>query len=440
MDFNESLLYLEGLSSFGIKLGLERVAELCRLLGNPQNKYKTIHITGTNGKGSVSFTLARLFTEAKIKAGCYSSPHLVRYNERMMINGEEISDEDFAAVCSAVRLAAEEMIAAGGEPPTQFEVMTVMAFLFFAEEDVEYAVIEAGLGGLLDSTNIILPEITIITNVAMEHADHCGGTLEGIARHKAGIIKDSVPLITGAAGMPLEIIRERAAELSVDTFIYGEDFRAENSEYHTVEGGGKYRFNQRFTYTSMLGFNPVEPFELGLKGMFQTINMSLVITAGDLLARDDDRITIGALRRTIANVRVPARFELFYIGSQPIIVDGAHNPAGMIAIRNSLDIYLPDDNELGRVFILGVLRDKDVEEMVRKLVRPADTVISVRPASERAAGTEVVSAVAAAMGAKVFSVDNIAGAIAKAREESMGRLIVACGSLYLVGGVREALL
>ena len=210
MNYEESLAYLDELNVFGMNFGLARIEKLLYLLGEPQKAYKTIHVTGTNGKGSVTAMLASGLQAAGIRTGMYISPHLSSYTERMVIDGRQVSEAQFADALSVVRDICEFMAGEGDEHPTQFEVITAAAFLLFQKEKVEYAVIEVGLGGLLDSTNVILPEVSVITNVTFEHADKCGGTLEGIAHHKAGIMKPGVPVVTGAEGKALEIIREEA--------------------------------------------------------------------------------------------------------------------------------------------------------------------------------------------------------------------------------------
>ena len=210
MNYEESLAYLDELNVFGMNFGLARIEKLLYLLGEPQKAYKTIHVTGTNGKGSVTAMLASGLQAAGIRTGMYISPHLSSYTERMVIDGRQVSEAQFADALSVVRDICEFMAGEGDEHPTQFEVITAAAFLLFQKEKVEYAVIEVGLGGLLDSTNVIVPEVSVITNVTFEHADKCGGTLEGIAHHKAGIMKPGVPVVTGAEGKALEIIREEA--------------------------------------------------------------------------------------------------------------------------------------------------------------------------------------------------------------------------------------
>ena len=430
MNYAEALLYLDELNTFGIRLGLVRMEELCARLGNPERCYATIHIAGTNGKGSVTQMMDAVFRASGIRAGRYLSPHLISYTERMSVDGHDISEERFAELLTRVRTAADEMVAAGHEHPTQFEALTALAFLYFAEEQVEVAVIETGLGGLLDSTNVVEPALTIITNVAMDHADRCGGTLLGIAEHKAGIIKEGVPVITAAMGEPLEIIERRAEELGADVFVCGEDFSAQL--FFPKEGG------QRVAFHSVVCREP-EPFDLGLAGVYQAENAALVIMAAKLLEREDARVTEHAIRVALRTVRHPARFEILMRENLPIVIDGAHNPAGMRALRAGLDAYFPD---LPRVFLLGILKDKDIDAMLAALLRPGDQVITVRPNSERAAAADVVAAIAAGMGLDTHACDDAAAALAEAqaRARAGNALLVAAGSLYLVGGIRAMLM
>ena len=430
MNYAEALLYLDELNTFGIRLGLVRMEELCARLGNPERCYATIHIAGTNGKGSVTQMMDAVFRASGIRAGRYLSPHLISYTERMSVDGHDISEERFAELLTRVRAAADEMVAAGHEHPTQFEALTALAFLYFAEEQVEVAVIETGLGGLLDSTNVVEPALTIITNVAMDHADRCGGTLLGIAEHKAGIIKEGVPVITAATGEPLEIIERRAEELGADVFVCGEDFSAQL--FFPKEGG------QRVAFHSVVCREP-EPFDLGLAGVYQAENAALVIMAAKLLEREDARVTEHAIRVALRTVRHPARFEILMQENLPIVIDGAHNPAGMRALRAGLDAYFPD---LPRVFLLGILKDKDIDAMLAALLRTGDQVITVRPNSERAAAADVVAAIAAGMGLDTHACSDAAAALAEAqaRARAGNALLVAAGSLYLVGGIRAMLM
>ena len=212
MTYEQAIDYLESANVFGIQLGLGRIQALLERLDNPQNNYKTIHVTGTNGKGSVTAMIASVLTEAGFRTGRYTSPHLEDYTERIHIDNHDISRDDFAKAVSVVKDAVTAMVAAGGEGPTEFEMITAAAFWYFDYIGVDYAVIEVGLGGLLDSTNVIVPVVSVITNVAMDHMKYCGNTIEAIAEQKAGIIKEGVPVVTTADGPALQVIARKAYE------------------------------------------------------------------------------------------------------------------------------------------------------------------------------------------------------------------------------------
>ena len=416
MNYQEALEYLEGLNVFGIRLGLSRIARLLELLDLPQERYRTIHVTGTNGKGSVSAMLESIIRRSGLHVGLYTSPHLSTYRERMQVNGQMISEQEFADCLSTIRAYVEQMMAEGEECPTQFEVLTALAFFYFAMKQVDYAVIEVGLGGLLDSTNVIVPEISVITNVALEHADRCGGTLEGVAEHKAGIIKNGVPVVTAAKGIPLEIIRQKAEEMNTDIFVAGEDFAAQATGFDLE------RHTQSLSFTSALIGISEESFEVRLLGPHQVQNAARAIMAAELLQL----------------VSWGARFEQMTCGGREIVIDGAHNPAGIKALRESLDLYYPAKD---RVFLLGILQDKDIGQMLESLLRPSDTVVVTPPQSDRAAtAVELVRQVSGRV-CHVESYEDNEEALDRALElAGENRLLVLCGSLYLVGGLRQSLL
>lgn len=435
MNYQEALAYLDGLNVFGVRLGLTRIRRLLALLGNPQDKYRTVHVTGTNGKGSVSAMLAGILQKATIHTGLYTSPHLVSYTERMQVDGQPISEEDFAKAISAVRVFIEQMIAEGEECPTQFEALTAAAFYYFAVHKVECAVIEVGLGGLLDSTNVITPEVSVITNVAFEHAKLCGGTLEGIAHHKAGIIKDGVPVVTAAEGMPLAILREEAERHGADLFVEGTDF--------TVTGGAFSPRGQSFSFSSPLLGVSGDRYALHLLGAHQVQNAGVAIMTAYLLRNVEPRLTEAVVHEALRLVTWPGRFEYLEIpasggGRQPVLVDGAHNPAGMEVLRRGLDAYFP---EQPRVLLLGILHDKEIDKMLGTLVRPDDVVVMTPPQSDRAERARVLAEKAAGYAHSVSYREDNAEALDLALSLAAGRrLLVAAGSLYLIGGLRRLLL
>ena len=423
MDYKESLSYLESLNVFGSKLGLSRIERLVGLLGHPERRYGTVHVTGTNGKGSVSAMTAAILTESGFRTGLYTSPHLTSYTERFVIDGEPASEADFAAAISAAKEAAEAMLAEGLEQPTEFEVLTAAAFYYFAEKHVDYAVIEVGLGGLLDSTNVIIPEVAVITNVAMEHADRCGGTLEGVARHKAGVIKRGVPVVTAAEGMPLDVVRRKAAEEGSEIFAYGEDFRAaagaEGIDFSSKDSGAAH-------------------YALALGGAYQRQNAALAIRTAMLLAEKHRAVTHETIARALKSVAWPGRFERFALEGVRIVVDGAHNPAGAAALKESLDATFAGEK---RVLLLGILEDKDYRAMLRTLVRADDCVVITPPDSARAGDPENLARVAREITQEVEVVPAADAALSRALDRADGRRILcAAGSLYLIGNLRRLLL
>lgn len=428
MDYQESLAYLEELNTFGSKLGLSRIQRLLELLEEPQNRYRTVHVTGTNGKGSTSVMISGILARSGIHTGLYISPHLVSYTERIQIDGQPISEQNFSYCLSTVRAFVDLMVAEGEESPTQFEVLTAVAFLYFAIKHVDYAVIEVGLGGLLDSTNVILPEVSVITNVTFEHADRCGGTLAGIAHHKAGIIKEGVPVITAASGEALTIIEQTAHEKNADLFVAGRDF---SSSFMKFDGR-----MQHLEFTSELLGVAKEPYALQLLGAHQVENSSLAVMTAQLLHNLDSRITSESIGQALELTMWPGRFERMDIEKQQIIIDGAHNPAGMVSLRQSLDFYFPTQE---RVFLLGILKDKDIESMLQILLRPNDTVVVTAPNSDRASDPEVVAKKIRTQHVEVQQdpEEALERVLELANEE---RLLCIAGSLYLIGGMRQKLL
>ena len=430
MNYEESLAYLDKLAVFGVRLGLGRIEKLLAKIDNPHTRYRTVHVTGSNGKGSVSVMLANVIRTSGLHVGLYTSPHLNSYTERIAVDGQPILEQEFADCLSAISVYVEEMLKEGEECPTQFEVLTAVAFLYFAMKNVDYAVIEVGLGGLLDSTNVITPEVAVITNVTLEHADKCGGTLEGVAKHKAGIIKEGVPVVTAAKGEPLEIIKSVAAEKNADVFIAGRDFSSQ-----LISVGNQM---QKLCFTSELTGRRSEEYELHLLGLHQVENSAVALMTAELLHNEDDRIDVDTIPDGLKLSEWPARFEIIDGENFRAIVDGAHNPAGIEVLRQSLDTYFPIEE---RVFLLGILRDKDMPAMVEKLLRPTDTAVFTVPDSPRKATVEEEMRLAMPLCAHVEGFEDRGEALERAIELSHdGKLLIVAGSLYLVGEIRSRLL
>lgn len=347
----------------------------------------------------------------------------------MKVDGSTVSDEDYARLLSRTREAAEQMIAEGEESPTQFEVLTAAAFLYFAEQKVDYALIEVGLGGLLDSTNIITPFAAAITNVTLEHADVCGGTLEGVAEHKAGIIKENIPVVTAATGMPLSVIRRTAQEKNAPIYIMGEDFSVKRVS-QTAAG-------QTLALDAPVLSLSDWQYELLLSAPYQAENSAVAATLLAVLAQNDARVSMAAAAKAFARTAWPGRFERMDVDGQKIIVDGAHNPAGVQALREALDACFPDGP---RVFLLGILHDKAIDEMIDVLLRPEDVVVVTQPDSERAeTSAQLLEAVKKRVRVAKAEPDR-ERALTLALSMAKGALLCCTGSLYLIGELRERIM
>ncbi len=427
MNYTESLEYLEGLGKFGIQLGMERIEGLLRELDNPEKKIKTVHVTGTNGKGSVSSMIANILLAAGLKVGKFTSPHLVKYNERINLNGRDISDGDFAALISAVKTAADSVVKKGVcQQPTQFEVLTAAAFLYFYLQRVDYAVIEVGMGGLWDSTNVITPVVSVITNVALDHTDRCGKTIERIAMQKAGIIKENVPVVTAAEGNEaLGPIVSFAMFKNAPVYLYGKAFYG--TEVSSSMEGQRFTLHAGDIYSS--------DYEIKLPGEHQIRNSSVAVVAAKLVSRQAARINEVALHLGAAHTIWPGRLER--IGRCPdIILDGAHNPNGAEALRKALDKYYSGKKVC---FVFGMMGDKDMSSVVKALIRKDDVVFAVR--ADQGKRAAAAADLAKLVGANAAPEEDLATAFGKAAAAA-GRdgVVCVCGSLYLVGEFKKLLL
>lgn len=420
MNYQESLGYLDSLGKFGIQLGMERIEGLLRELGNPEQKIKTIHVTGTNGKGSVSSMITNIILAAGLKAGKFTSPHLVKYNERININGQDISDEEFATVITAVKTAADSIVKKGVcDQPTQFEVLTAAAFLHFYLQKVDYAVIEVGLGGLWDSTNVITPVVSVITNVSLDHTDRCGDSVARIAMQKAGIIKEKVPVVTAAEGEEaLGPIVTMAMFKEAPVYLYGKAFHG--TEVTSSMAGQTFTLHAGDFYHS--------DYEIKLPGEHQIKNTSVAIVAAKLVSKQDSRINEIALHMGVANTLWPGRLEL--INQNPaVILDGAHNPDGALALRKALDKYYPNQPVQ---FVFGMMGDKDMQSVIKTLITEKDTVHTVMVSNNNRAAT--AEALTELIGSNAVAESNLMTAYGKALEQAgHDGIVCVCGSLYLVG-------
>ncbi|MGB9607325.1 MAG: bifunctional folylpolyglutamate synthase/dihydrofolate synthase [bacterium] len=406
--FSSACEYLEKLSRLGIRMGLENMKKLMELLNHPERNYKTIHIGGTVGKGSTAHFLASILSEANIKCGLFTSPHIYDVRERFRVDGKMIGRREFTTLLWEIKKKIEEI---PDFHPTQFEVHTALAFLWFARKGCEVAVIEVGLGGRLDATNIIQPILTIITDIGIDHTDILGSTIEEIAWEKGGIIKEAVPLLTSAEGKALVVLRDICLSRGAPLFPLGERIIWEGEEALSV-------------YSP---WGEVREIRSRMKGKHQIKNIALAVSAGLYLGCSPE-----AIKRGIGKTRVKGRFEI--VGRNPVVVlDGAHNPPAMKALREGLERYFPGK---GIILVMGMLRDKPIEDTMREIVPYAKEVILTPPPSERSAPLGLLCEIARSLNDRVVGIEDgeeaVKMALKRARKEDV---VVVTGSFYLLGAI-----
>jgi dihydrofolate synthase/folylpolyglutamate synthase len=416
MTYKESLDYLTSLGRFGIKLGLERTQALLHALGDPQDLFQGVHVAGTNGKGSVCAMLASILQSAGYRVGLMPKPHLVSYTERIQVNQRSIAEADFAALLTELQPVINKVAADLG-PPTEFEILTSAALYYFARAGIDLLVCEVGLGGRLDSTNVLDLGVSVITNIALDHTQYLGSTLEAIAAEKAGILKPNSVAITGAQPPALAVIEARARECQIPLLRLGQEIQvtAIDKEWAGVQA----------TITTPSG--TYKDLRVPLLGLYQADNAALAVAAIDSLRSRGWDISDGALRDGLARTRWPGRLEL--IDRDPIVlVDGAHNPAGL---ERSLAAVQKLAKDRPLVIVFGAMSDKDLPSMLALLRGMNTPVIFSRVGWHRAAAP---ASLAEQFGGQSETAQSSAEAINRARERA-GRdgIVFVCGSLYLVG-------
>jgi dihydrofolate synthase/folylpolyglutamate synthase len=414
----ECLQTMFALRRFGIKLGLATIRRMLAGLGDPHRRFKSIHIAGTNGKGSVASGLAAVLRRSGYRVGLYTSPHLVRFNERIQVDGEDIGDEDVVRLYRRVR-----RVLPAGREPTFFEFTTAMALDEFCRRNVQWAVIETGMGGRLDATNVITPELAVITNISLEHREYLGDTIAAIAFEKAGIIKRRKPVVTGVAQpSAFAVLEQTAGKKSAPLFRLGTHFRVRRHPEGT------------FTYHGTE--NVWRGLRTGLQGDYQVRNAAIVLAACELLRKKAPLITVDAIREGLLNNRWPGRLEL--VGRKPdVIFDGAHNLEGARQLGRFLS-----KNAAGRrlTLVVGILDDKPYAAMLRHLVPLAEHVVVTRARIDRALPPETLAAEVRKMNPKVAVIPQVAEALKHAVHTAGPEdLVLVAGSLYVVGEARAAI-
>jgi dihydrofolate synthase/folylpolyglutamate synthase len=412
MPLTDALERLYARRRFGIRPGVDRVEKLLGRLGNPEKQFRTIHVVGTNGKGSTSAFLSSILLHAGHTVAQFSSPHLVRFTERFRINGKEYSAEKLASRLDTVLEAAPE-------EATFFEITTALAAYIFSEERVELAVMEAGMGGRSDATAAFHGELAVLTPIALDHTEYLGATLGEIAREKAGIIKPGTPVISADQPDAVRIAVEeqsRAGKCILRTL--DKDFSVGWNPDGTLYYRGMNRTLKRFTP--------------GIAGRYQSRNAAVALAAAEVLESGGMNITRSAFNEGIAAAYWPGRMELVP-GTPRLLLDGAHNPAGASALAEALQEY----SYSRLLMVTGVCDDKDIDRIYEPLVPLVDGIYTVTPAIERALKDEDLSLFFCRRGIASQPCGSVVAGICKARSEAHeGDLILVCGSLFVVGEVK----
>lgn len=423
MTPQEARDWISGLEILGMRFGLERMTALLAALDHPQSGAPALHVVGTNGKSSTARLAAGALMGHGCRVGTYLSPHVTDWAERIQIQGAPIDADGFAAAASAVRAAAEALVLADGDGVTQFEALTAMAFCAFRAAAVDAAVVEAGLGGRYDATNVLSPgAVVILTNIALEHTDLLGETEAEIAAEKLAVCRDgSSRLVIGrlsAAGRAA--VDGECERRDLRPVRYGEGLLSTQGE----EGVGV--ITPRCSYGGIA---------LDVAGDFQRDNLAVAIAGAEMVIHScfDEP----SLRAAIASVRVPGRLEMFP-GSPPVVLDGAHNPAGMEAMVASLPGVVGDRRPV--VAVLSLLSDKDADGMVAPLVPAVDRIVATRSSHARAVPAETLAALASRHGCLSEHVDDPHEALLAARVAAgPGGVVIVAGSLYLLADLRPGL-
>lgn len=427
MNYNEALSYINDKDKYGSRLGLDSIGKLLELLGNPQNDLKYIHIAGTNGKGSTASYISSALSSAGYMVGLFTSPYLESFNERMQISGQDIPDHALARITLYVKEAADKMVSEGWEHPTTFEIVTAIAFYYFKEEKTDYVVLEVGLGGRFDSTNIIEQSlISVITTLDYDHIDVLGNTMGEIAYQKAGIIKDNGLIVSYPQGQEaLNVLREVADEKNADFHLVDLD----NVSIHDESEFGS-TFD--FKFNDLL----LENVKISMLGQYQIYNASMAISAL-LLLREKGLLNIEdkAIYEGLAKANWRGRLEL--MGHNPrILIDGAHNLQGMENLVKALELFKYDKLILG----IGILGDKDYKEMIKAIMPKVDKLVVTEVNMPRKLDAEELAKEVKNYVDEVYIEKDIKKAVDKTISlANKNDLLVFGGSLYLIGDIRTIL-
>ena len=413
--YNETVKFLYSLERFGILLGLDNIKSLLGRIGNPQHRFKSVHVAGSNGKGSTSSFITGILRQAGYKTALYTSPHLNDFRERIRIDGQLVSKDSLVNSTERIRKLYDP------ERTTFFEFTTAVAFECIAEVEPDIAIIEVGLGGRLDATNTINPLVTVITDISLEHEDYLGKGLAAVATEKAGIIKPNTTVITGATRkIPFEVISQKASAIDSPVKLFGRDFR------------GKRQGASSFDYYSPS--MALEHLELGMSGAHQMKNASTAIAAVQELVDQGFDVHEKHIREGVSATRFPGRFELLR-RSPDVIIDGAHTPEGMRLLRSSILRSYPHRKPY---VLFGALRDKNYEKLAKIIAPISQAVMCVAPESDRSLASRDMANTFSRLGVRSYFAESIEDGFSQVLGMvQQDDLILAAGSLYMIGPVRR---
>lgn len=424
--YDDAIEWLYNLQWFGIKLGLEKIEYLLGLLRNPQDDYKIIHVGGTNGKGSVCTMIGSILTEAGYKVGVNTSPHLVEFTERIIINDEQISKKDVLRLVNLIKPLVEKISTETDlEHPTYFEVVTAMALKYFAEQEVEFVVLEVGLGGTYDATNVVNPLISVITPVSLDHTDMLGDTLTSVAKNKAGIIKPNGILVTNNHDPEvMKVIESTCKERNCELFNLETDLRY-NIKNSDLSGSTFDIKGLNHNYTNL---------NIPILGDHQVSNAVTAVAVIELLTKFDIVIQEESIRAGLAKTVWPGRLEILQ-DSPYLVIDSAHNPSAARALKTNLELF----KFKKLIFIIGMCEEKDIPRYIKELVPDADAVIVTRAEIHRAVDPEVIFEEVKKYVKNVMIKSSVKSSIEHAKSDlaTDRDLICVTGSIFIVAEATE---
>lgn len=424
-NFATAIQFLDELNKFGWKPGLIRIKKLLELLGNPEKNIKCIHVGGTNGKGSVTVTIGKILEDQGYKVGKFISPEIYNIRERIQIDSKWIPEERVIKILSRIHILIEEMKINGFEEPTNFEVWTAMCFQYFSEEQIDFGVIEVGLGGEIDSTNVIDPLISVITNVSIDHKDYLGDTVVEIAKVKSGIIKSGRPVITGSTDRDvLKVIEEKAKAMNSQIYRFGLEF--DGIEKSFDEGVSNFIFQNK-DYELEVSFS--------LVGHHQIVNGSVSLEAIYVLNKLGYKVDVTKARQSLANVVWAGRLEMLHYKGKRVLLDAAHNLEGAKNLALALtDIY----NYRKIVLMVGILADKERQKMIDYIGPFGDKVIVTKPNSPRADDFRKVGEYFKQYSKEIYIIEDVREAMElgiSLLED--GDILCITGSIYMLQEIRK---